>query len=149
MIERHFVVTNASVCGNANNILRILPVVSTVSASMRSHEGANGLAGVERLPRRDGGGMGAAGGGGWGGGEDNHDHGRESLSSNFSDEDWEVVQKRDSIVAPEEVAAGRSTGGGVVLPTNVLARAGDWLQWGFDGAVKGVEKTCDGIKGVW
>ena len=121
-------------------------------SALRSHEAVNDLAGVERLPRRDGG-MGAAGGnwgGGWDGGEDNrHDYRRESLNSNGSDEEWEVVQKRDS--ATEEVAAGRSTGGlqGVVLPTNVLARAGDWLQWGFDGAVKGVEKTCDGIKGVW
>ena len=68
---------------------------------------------------------------------------RESQSSNLSDEDWEVVQKRDSLSG-----AGRSTGV-VALPGTVLARAGDWLQWGVDGAVKGVEKTVEGIKGVW
>ena len=68
---------------------------------------------------------------------------RESQGSNLSDEDWEVVQKRDSLSG-----AGRSTGV-VALPGTVLARAGDWLQWGVDGAVKGVEKTVEGIKGVW
>jgi len=94
---------------------------------------------------------GAAWDGGWGavrGGED-EDYRRESLNSNLSDEDWEVVQKRDSVSTdPSDVAGGRSMGG-VGLPSDVLARAGDWLQWGLDGAVKGVEKTCDGIKGVW
>ena len=53
---------------------------------------------------------------------------RESQGSNLSDEDWEVVQKRDSLSG-----AGRSTGV-VALPGTVLARAGDWLQWGVDGA---------------
>ena len=77
-------------------------------------------------------------------------HRRDSLNSNGSDEDWEVVQKRDSLAMPEpsEIAAGRSTSG-VGLSGNVLARAADWMQWGLDGAVKGVEKTCDGLKGVW
>jgi hypothetical protein len=77
------------------------------------------------------------------------DHQRESVNSNVSDEEWEVVHKRDSLARSDPSdAAGRSTSG-VGLSGSVLARAGDWFQWGLDGAVKGVEKTCDGIKGVW
>ena len=91
---------------------------------------------------------GAAGGGGGQHWQAREEHRRESLNSNFSDEDWEVVQKRDSLSDPSEVAAARSTSV-AGLSGNVLARAGDLLQWGLDGAVKGVEKTCDGIKGVW
>jgi hypothetical protein len=74
---------------------------------------------------------------------------RASVNSSMSDEDWEIVQKRDSLVMDSAEAAEGSGMGGLGLSGNVLARAGDWLQWGLDGAVKGVEKTCDGIKGVW
>ena len=88
----------------------------------------------------------------WGGGcsVPNNGHRPESLNSNMSEEDWEVVHKKDSLARadPVEFAAGRSTSG-LGLSGNFLTRAGDWLQWGFNGAVKGVEKTCDGIKGVW
>jgi len=110
------------------------------AASQRMASGLGALPGVERVCE-----SGAAGGRR----ALHEDQRRESLNSNASDEDWEVVQKRDSLAgADADAAAGRSTGA-MGLSGTVLARAGDWLQWGLDGAVKGVEKTCDGIKGVW
>ena len=137
---------------------------SDVLATLRKTD-ALGLPGVERVHDSSAAGgrrrrpghentfiphAGMAAGNEWGGdcrGEEQQR--RESLNSNASDEDWEVVQKRDSLSGSDAHAAACRSTGAMGLPGTVLARAGDWLQWGFDGAVKGVEKTCDGIKGVW
>lgn len=43
---------------------------------------------------------------------------------------------------PQDHAIGSSKQ--QMLPVEILQRAGDWIQWGLDGAVKGVERTCDG-----
>lgn len=62
---------------------------------------------------------------------------RYSAKSAPSDDDWEMVT--DSGYHQE----GRVP----VKVGGVLGQAGDWLQWGIDGAAKSVENTYDGLSG--
>mmetsp|Transcript_55914 Transcript_55914/g.147821 ORF Transcript_55914/g.147821 Transcript_55914/m.147821 type:complete len:301 (+) Transcript_55914:179-1081(+) len=52
-----------------------------------------------------------------------------------TDSEWELVP--------------RSQGNAAFEPNHpiadILQKAGDWLQWGYEGAMKGVEKTRDGV----
>lgn len=63
---------------------------------------------------------------------------RYSAKSAPSDDDWEMVT--DSGYHQE----GRVP----VKVGGVLGQAGDWLQWGIDGAAKSVENTYDGLSGL-
>ncbi|EKX48789.1 hypothetical protein GUITHDRAFT_151687 [Guillardia theta CCMP2712] len=73
---------------------------------------------------------------------------RHSLQSNISSEadgDWEFVPSPGLLPTDHAIGSSKQQ----MLPVEILQRAGDWIQWGLDGAVKGVERTCDGINGLW
>eukprot|EP00960_Hanusia_phi_P069051 766991-Hanusia_phi.AAC.19 len=68
---------------------------------------------------------------------------RHSLQSNISSEadgDWEFVPSPGLLPTDHAIGSSKQQ----MLPVEILQRAGDWIQWGLDGAVKGVERTYDG-----